>query len=187
MEEEEGLVKGISFIFFLVLLTPITSSWAAVFKLPMEAVKEVFPEAREVEIKNIILTPEEVLKIEKISKLKINDRLVSFYLGKKGGDVLGFAVIDTHIVRTQPETFLLIMDKRGEVKHVEVIAFYEPLEYLLPQKWLNLLIGKGLNDKLRVKVDLPHVTGATMSARAIIEAVRKNLAIYQVVFGKDKP
>ena len=55
MEEEEGLVKGISFIFFLVLLTPITSSWAAVFKLPMEAVKEVFPEAREVEIKNIIL------------------------------------------------------------------------------------------------------------------------------------
>lgn len=173
------------FIPFWVVFLSAAPSWAVVFKLPMEAVKEEFPDATEVEIKNVILTPEQVLAIEKLSKLKVRDRLTSFYLGKKGNEILGFAVIDTHIVRTKPETFLLVMDKEGKVKNVRTIAFYEPLEYLPPQKWLNLLKGKELNDKLRLKVGLPGITGATMSSQATIEAVRRNLAIYKVIFGEN--
>lgn len=178
-------MRRMIFIPFLVVFLFATPSWAVVFKLPMDAVKEEFPDATEVEIKNVILTPEQVLAIEKLSKLKVRDRLTSFYLGKKGNEILGFAVIDTHIVRTKPETFLLVMDKEGKVKNVRTIAFYEPLEYLPPQKWLNLLKGKELNDKLRLKVGLPSITGATMSSQATIEAVRRNLAIYKVIFGEN--
>ena len=180
-------MKKVVFILFLASSVLAISSWAVavVFKLPMDAVKEEFPEATEVEIKNVILRPEQVVEIEKISRLKVKDRLTSFYLGKRGSEILGFAVFDTHIVRTKPETFLLLFDKEGKVKNVRTIAFYEPLEYLPPQKWLNLMKGKGSKDSLRLKVVLPNITGATMSAQAAIEAVRRNLAIYRVVFGEN--
>ncbi len=178
-------MKKIILISFLLAFVLVNSAKAAVFKLPMDAVKEEFPDATEVEIKNVILTPEQVSEIGKLSKIKVKDRLISFYLGKKGSEILGFGVFDTHIVRTKPETFLLIIDKEGRVKDVKVIAFYEPLEYLPPQKWLNLMKGKELNDKLRLKVGMPSITGATMSSQAVVEAIRRNLAIFKVIFGEN--
>lgn len=169
---------------FLILFLSF-SSLALVLKLPESAVKDAFPEATNIEIKNIVLTEEQIKKAESIYKKRIDDRLVSFYVGKKGEEILGYAVIDTHIVRTKPETFMVVIGPNGEVRSIEIIAFYEPMEYMPTEKWLNLFNGINLNSGLRVKRDIPNITGATLSAIAITEGVRKILAIHKVLFGNS--
>jgi len=146
-----------------------------------------YPES-EVEIRNIILTKDQVKRASKIGRVKIRSRLVSFYIIKdKTGNILAYAFIDTHRVRTKPETVLYIINKKGELEVAEVIAFKEPPEYKADERWLSLFKGKSLEkDKITLRGDIPNITGATLTARAITRSVRKVLALWQVVFGGHK-
>ena len=83
----------------------------------------------------------------------------------------------------QPETwgFLVVLDGEGHVEQVVVLAFYEPLDYLPPQRWYDLFMGRSLEDKLRLGRDVDAITGATLSARAATEGVRRMLAYHRVL------
>jgi hypothetical protein len=67
---------------------------------------------------------------------------------------------------------------------VEVIAFGEPEDYLPRRNWLNLFVGRRLDDELVVGRRLAHVTGATLTTRTIAEAVRRVLAVHAIVAGR---
>ncbi len=141
-----------------------------------------------IEIKNIILSKEQVKRASKIGRVRIRSRLVSFYLIKdKEGKLIAYAYIDTHKVRTKLETVLYIINKRGELEVAEVIAFQEPPEYKADERWLNIFKGKSIEkDRLNLRRDIPNITGATLTARAITRSIRKVLALWQVVFGDKK-
>ena len=92
---------------------------------------------------------------------------------------------DTHRVRTHPETVLLRIDSRNEIRRIEVLDFEEPLEYLPRNAWFDRFSGSGLDPELELKRRIPFVTGATLSAHSVLEAVRRTLAIHRVI-GKRK-
>ncbi len=150
-------------------------------------IKEYYPESK-VEIKNMILKKDQLEKAKKIARLNIRTRLVSFYIVRdKAGNIIAYAYVDTHRVRTKPETVLYIINTKGEIEIIEVLAFMEPPEYKADRRWLDLFIGKSImKDRIALKKDIPNVTGATLTSRAITKSVRKVLAIWQVVFGGVK-
>ncbi len=151
---------------------------------PEKTLSEVFPDAK-IEVKNIILSEEKKARAEKLSGLKIETRLVSIYIARKDNNVVGYAIIDTHTVRTMPETVLYVITPEGKIDIIEVLAFREPLEYLPDERWLDIFKGKSLEkDKIRVRRDIPNVTGATLTSRAIADNARKVLAIWEVVADK---
>ena len=101
--------------------------------------------------------------------------------------VLGYAYVDTHKVRTKTGTVLYAINQEGKLLAVEVLVFNEPLEYLPEKSWLRNFEGKRLGkDQLRFKKDIPNITGATITARAITDNTRKVLAMWQVLFGEGK-
>ena len=69
----------------------------------------------------------------------------------------------------------------GEVTSAQVLAFYEPLEYLPSERWFRQFFGVSKRDKLRLGYDIHGASGATISARVMTESVRRFLAIYQVL------
>ena len=75
---------------------------------------------------------------------------------------------------------MVVVDPSGQVRSVEMLAFYEPEDYLPPQKWLGLFQNKPLNDEMWVKRGIRNVTGATLTTQAITEAVRRSLATWEV-------
>lgn len=154
------------------------------FKRLDEALKSIFPDA-EIEVKNIAITKSELKRIEKLARTKLDSRLVSFYIAKKNGEILGYAYVDVHRVRTKNESVLFVISPEGKIEVVEVLSFNEPLEYMADENWLELFKGKSLDkDPIRLKRDIPNMTGATLTARAIVRSARKALAIWQVVFKK---
>ena len=147
-----------------------------------EALKLAFPDADQIEKKQVFLSIDQKSEIEQIAKEKIKSRFYVFYVAKKGDNYLGSALIETHILRTKTETVLYVIDTNGCLKQAEILAFYEPSEYKPGNKWMKLFNHKDINDSLRVGKDIPNITGATITSYSFTQSVKRVLAIYEVAF-----
>ena len=156
---------------------------APVYGTREEAVARVFPPPATVERKSFVLTTEQREKASQLAHAKVESSLIIAYVGRKAGELLGTAYFDTHTVRTQTETLLITVRPDGSVKAVEVLAFHEPEDYLPRPAWRKLFEGKRLDEELAVGRGLAHVTGATLTTRAIADAVRRILAVHAVLDG----
>jgi Na+-translocating ferredoxin:NAD+ oxidoreductase RnfG subunit len=177
-----SLRKGLS----ILLLAAACASPAAagVFHSQKEAIDLAFPDATSVEKKTHILSDEQTAAVEERARSKLESRLVSVYTGWREDDVLGYAIIDIHTVRTQPEAFMVVVAPDGKIRSLRVLAFYEPGEYLPPERWLRLFDGKPLDERLHLRADVHGIAGSTLTARAVTSGVRRALALVEVLVGK---
>ncbi|MBW2383405.1 MAG: FMN-binding protein [Deltaproteobacteria bacterium] len=156
---------------------------AKVFYTQQEAMALAFPDADRIESRTHILSESEVSIIQSISRSQVSTRLVTIHKGWRGDDLLGYAHIDVHTVRTKPEGFMVVLRPDGVVRAVRVLAFHEPLEYMPARRWYARFIGKTRSDGIRVGRDVDAVTGATLTTRAAADGVRRMLAYYEVLLG----
>jgi len=154
---------------------------AKVFYAKDEALRLAFPEADTIEKRTFFLTDQEAREIEMQARARLESKLITIYLGRRQNRALGYAFIDVHIVRTLPEASMIVLSPEGSVVSTVVLAFHEPLEYLPASRWLKQFEGKTLPRDLAVGREIAGITGATLTAHAITESVRKALAIYRVL------
>jgi hypothetical protein len=154
---------------------------AKVFLSRAEALELAFPDADRVESRSHFLTPEQVERVRTLARTPFDSKLVTVHTGYRGADALGHAFIDVHTVRTLPEAFLIVLTPQGAVSSLRVLAFHEPLDYLPTERWLEQFRGRTARDELRLDRDVDGIAGATLSARAVTGAVRRALALYQVL------
>jgi hypothetical protein len=76
---------------------------------------------------------------------------------------------------------MIVLTPGGEVRSVRILAFHEPLDYLPTDRWYDQFVGKTREDALRVGRDVHGVVGATLSARAAADGVRRMLAYWEVL------
>jgi hypothetical protein len=158
---------------------------AKVFYSQTEALALAFPDADHVDDESLLLDDAQASQIEQLAKCQLESRLVRIYRGYRGKELLGYAFIDMHTVRTMPEAFLVVLTPSGDVRMLRVLAFHEPLEYMPSARWYEQFEQKNLSAPLRLGGDVHGIVGATLSARATTNGVRRALALYQVVV-KDK-
>jgi hypothetical protein len=153
---------------------------AKVFLTVDEALKLAFPGC-EVARQSAFLTAEQLQRARQLSGVEVPSALVQVYTAKREGHLVGTAYFDTHRVRTLPETLLIVVDPQGKVGRIEVISFREPEEYMPRLLWYQQFQGKALDRDLQLKRDIRPVTGATLTARATTDAVRRVLALHQIL------
>ena len=158
-----------------------TVAHATVFHAKDEALALAFPGSDRVEDRAVILTDEQKAAVEKRARAPLESQLWTIYVGWKGTELLGYAVIDTHTVRTLPETAMVVLSPGGEVRRVEILAFYEPPEYTPPERWTRQFDGRRLDDDLKLGAAVHGITGETLSATALTAAVRRVLSLYAVL------
>jgi hypothetical protein len=161
----------------LVLLPSLTS--AQVFYSKEEAFELAFGKDAVVEDVPVFLTDEQLAAVEKMAQAKVDSQLFTFYEGKKNGQSLGYAAIESHTVRSQPETILIVLSPKGELVRTEILAFHEPPEYMPPTQWFALLNHRPVSD-LRLNQGVDAISGATLSSRASLDGIRKVMAVYAV-------
>ena len=165
----------------LLLLGWSGAASSKVFLTVDEALRLVFAGAK-VERRTAYLTKEQVRKAAELSGEEVASALVTYYEGPGG-----LAYFDTHRVRTLPETLMVVVDPQGKVKRIEVITFREPEEYMPRGNWYGQFKGRKLDRDLEVKRGIHPVTGATLTVRATTGAVRRVLALHQVISEGKKP
>lgn len=163
----------------LVALALTSPAFAKVFFAKQEALKAALPAAEAVEAKDLFLTDGQKQAIEKASGLPLESALVTVYVGRSKGQVVGYAIFDTHVVRTQAETFVVALDPSGTVTNLFVCAFYEPEDYLPAERFLKQFRGRDSGHPPVIGGQISGITGATLTSRAVAGGVRRALAIYK--------
>jgi hypothetical protein len=154
---------------------------AVVFYARDEALRLAFPDASRIEYRNFFLTAEQRAAIEKRAKAKLESDLLTVYVGHIEDRVTGYAFIDTHVVRTLPETFLIVLDLEGRVSATHILAFYEPTEYMPGDRWLKQFEHRRDPGEIRIGRAIAGITGSTLTAHAVAGAVRRALAIHEIL------
>jgi electron transport complex protein RnfG len=147
-----------------------------------EALAASFPGAV-IEAERIFLTQEQVGRAAALSGVEVPSALVARYVARLGEEVVGRAYVDTHVVRTKRESLLISLGPDGRVRRIDVTAFLEPHEYRAPEAWMRQYRDRPLDDDLGLQRAIRPIAGATLTAMATNEAVRRVLAIDRVLEG----
>ena len=173
----------------MMVLAAVMAAWLAgaaqgrVLVTQEEALRLVFGEGARVQRRTAFLDEEQLAAARSLAGAgsPITSALVPHYVGYRGDQLIGAAYFDTHRVRTEAETVMVVVGPGGRVLRTEVIAFDEPPDYLARPAWLRQFDGRELDEELALRRAIRPMTGATLTARAITAAVRRVLALHAII------
>lgn len=174
-------------VFLLSCLAAAGEAQARVYMTQEQALARVFPAPQTIERRTLFLDEEQSGRAAALAGVPIEARVVPYYVGTREGGITGYAYFDSHLVRTLPETVLIALDAAGRVTRVEIVSFEEPEDYALSEQWLRQFPGLGQRDGPDMGKRIRSMTGATLSARAVTQAVRRVLAIHGLFAAPPPP
>jgi hypothetical protein len=146
-----------------------------------EALALAFPNATSFDRTTAFLDNQQADQIAQLAGTPPDRLTITHYVAIQGDNRIGVAYFDAHLVRTLNEVLLVAIGLEDEIVTIEVVAFAEPPEYKAPDGWLELFDGKSWEDDLSMKGDIPNLTGATLTTRAIKRTVERILALHRVL------
>ncbi|MGR9106487.1 MAG: FMN-binding protein [Gammaproteobacteria bacterium] len=176
--------QRVLFVSTVTLLLASSSGFSRIFYSKSEAMDLAFGDDYEVEMQPFFLTEKQVADVERLARVKVESALFTFYVGRRDAVILGYAAIESHTVRTKPETLLILLSPEGDLEKIEVLAFHEPPEYQPTASWFGQFYHRALS-QMDFNSGIHGITGATLSAQSALTSVRKVLAIYQLVVSKS--
>ena len=166
-------------LFFALALSALHAGF---IKSPEEAIADRYgPECR-VSKKPVLLNNEAFGRVQAEAPMKLESKIFTFYVIEKGGQTVAHAALQTTMIRSKKQTSLVFISPKGSIESIEILAFYEPGEYLPDPKWLALFEDKKSSDPIQPKRDLPNLTGATLSANTTARQAKTALLVWQEVF-----
>ena len=158
---------------------------AKTYETRAHALERVFGADAQIERKTIFLTEAQIDAVQAVSSARVEHARVTLHVAHRDGKLLGRAYLDTHLVRSLYETLLIVVGTDGRTRNVDILAFHEPEDYLPPRRWLRTLEKRELSPRLRPGDEVDAISGATLSARAAAQAVRRVLALDRIVRGEQ--
>jgi hypothetical protein len=178
------MLTGGSFGFALVAASLLAAPATGQVRLSQEqALRLAFPEPAVIERRTAFLGEAPLARARQLAGpgVEITQGVVTYYVARRDGRHVGTAYFDAHRVRSLREVLMIVVDPADRVERIEVLAFQEPPEYLPPAGWLDQLDGRLLDDDLSLRRGIVGMTGATLSAEAVVRATRRVLALHQVI------
>ena len=167
------------FVLFLLSMHGIIAVHAQGIATKEAAFKMYFADAA-IERKTVFLTDDQVKAIQNESKAKVESKLLPYYVARRHGKIIGYAFIETRIMRTMPATFMIVFKPDRIIRAVELLAFTEPDDYKPSERWFAQFKDRAASSGLWFKRDIQNISGATISAQAITDAVRRVAATFKL-------
>ncbi len=169
------------------VLAPLFLTTGLIAGLPttQEALALVFPGAQIVR-KEYWLSEAQARRAKDLAGSPLSGLWQVAYEARNEGRLVGVAFLDTHRVRTLPETAMVAISPEGRILRVEVLAFREPQEYMAKDAWMRQFDGKQLNSQLTLKGTIHPLAGSTLTANALTDAARRSLALHQLFYGEAR-
>jgi thiamine biosynthesis lipoprotein len=153
-----------------------------------EALLLAFPGAETITETTVTVSPEQEAQIGKLVEGAPAPASVTYFVGRTKEKLLGYAVIAEAPGRFEPFTFLLAVTPAGAIRAVEILLYQSSRGREVRQRsFLKQFGGKTLANKLRLKDDIKHVAGATLSCRGLTESIRTQLAALTVLVPLPAP
>jgi len=168
-------------IFISILLLLTTGLSAKMLVSPFDIMKAAYGQTTEISKKNILLKKSQLKKIQQNAKAKIKSKIFRVFKAVSKGETLGFGILVNRKVRSKNAAILYIISKDSVLKSIEIIAFNEPMEYIPSRTWIKQFENISTDKRLRISKEIPTITGATLSARSIVDGSRVAFAFYEEI------
>ncbi len=168
-------------------LCAATAAQEGVFLSEDQAPAAVFPAADRFEREVVPATPELRAHLRTLlapTEPSVWEDEYLTFKATKGGSLLGYAIIVEEIGKHRPITFVVGVRPDDRVNDVAVIAYREAYGgEVKNRRFLAQYHDRSGADPLQPFADIKNIAGATLSVDAAGRAVKKALALAQVVFG----
>ncbi len=168
------MIKAINILLFLLFSTELFSK---VLISPIDAMKSNYGLNTTIIKKNILLSNVKFKNIQKNAKTKLNTKIYRIFTAKQDGVVLGYGILVNRKVRSKNGVVLYLI-KNDKLQGIEIIAFNEAMEYITTSTWNKQFSNTPTDKMLKLNSDIPSITGATLSARSVVEGSRIAFAVY---------
>jgi electron transport complex protein RnfG len=158
----------------------VLTAQAKVLVSPIDAMHENFGADATVTKKNILLNKADVKKVQTSAKTKLDTKIYRIYIAKKDDKPVGYGVLVNKKVRSK-NTVVLYLIKNAVLQDIQIIAFNEPQEYLPSKTWTEQFQNRKTDKMLKLSREIPTITGATLSAKAVTDGSRIAFAIYNTL------
>lgn len=163
-----------------VLLLCVQPSQARLLLTQKQALVLAFP-GLAMERRTAYLSEEEAGAAQRLGRVKVEERVWTYYVGLSSKGARGYAYFDTHLVRTMSETVMIVVEPNGRLRFVELLSFLEPPDYEPGSRWLGQFSDRLLDDDLTVRRGIRNIAGASLTSQALADSVRRVLAVHAVL------
>ena len=165
----------------LAVVAMASAASARVYHSRESALGLAFGDEAAVAAQELFLSKAQQAEASRLAGSEITSRLVRRYEGRSGDVVMGYVYFETHQVRSLPETLMIVVSPQGNLASVHVLAFHEPEAYLPHQRFLRQFAGSELGSELSLRSGIQGIAGSTFTANAVTAAVRRVLAVHDVM------
>ena len=175
----KDIVKLGSFLMIVAAIAGIALSVTYIFTAPKieeqkrleinEALKEVLPKATE---------------FKEVSKT-VEGKTETFYIGLKDNLRIGAAFIASPTGYSGPIEMMVGINNQGIISGVKIISIKETPGLGMnaeDPKFLKQFKGKGEKDKLKAKLDIQAITGATITSQSVANGIREALGKFKIYY-----
>ena len=163
----------------------VMPAYSADYLTEAQAQKILFPAADSFVKKSVTLSDEMLSKIKSLSGVKQRNKSPQIWRALKKDKLLGMFLIDEVIGKHEYITYAVGLSPEGSVLGVEILSYRETHGgEIKSADWRKNFAGKKISDPFKLNVDVPNITGATLSCRNVLDGVKRLLALQQVV-GND--
>ncbi len=159
------------------LIVFLTTAQLSAFQLPKRILKKVQKELvktyEKKELKLVEITVPEAVNIQ------LGKRIYAANLFQivEATGVIGYVYIGKAPSKTDEFDFLIILDKELIIKKSKVLVYREDYGAEIgSRRWLKQFIGKSAKDQLKYRRDIMAISGATISALSMTQAINQFLS-----------
>ena len=173
---------GECFFLGFLLFTPAAPTDPPFFAEAREHIGRTIPGIDSIIPVERVLSPAEREEIERSTGEPWPAPVFKVLTALRGDSLVGLGVIDDARGKDQPITYLLITDRALTVRGLEILAYRESYGgEVRAGAWRKQFEGKTPGDLLRPGREIKTISGATISARSITAAVRRQLSALRVL------
>ncbi len=159
---------------------------AVVYMSREEALRTLIPEADQFTRETVTLTDAHRSRIESLIGGRVRETEVTFWVGARAAQAVGYATVLDVIGKEQPITFMVAVAPDGVVLGVQVLTYRESQgSEIRSKRFLDQFAGKTLAAPLKLGRDVHGISGASLSSRSTTYAVKKALALVAAVYGTE--
>ena len=167
-------------ILFLVLILTFPS-YSQVNMTIDQALEKYFP-GLDIKKEKVYLTKKLVKDLTEKAESRFQSRVFTYYEAASGSNRKFTAFVITHKLRTRTQTLFIVFDNGGRMKSSEVIAFYEPEEYIMSGSWFKQFYNKTLPAQMPKYNEIIRVANSTISYNETTKAIKRVANLYSLIY-----
>lgn len=171
----------------LVPVACVAPAYAVDYLTIAEAQQVLFTNADAFVDHAITLTSDQQKQIKALSGVVQRSDHQSVWRAEQKGEPLGWFIVDDVVGKHEYITYATAISADGHVLGIEIMSYRETHGGEIRDKsWRDTFTGKTLADPFKLDVDIPNLSGATLSSRNVMNGVKRLLALHKVALVRNK-